>query len=232
MGEECWEALFQRKIGERCTHRNCQRFAQGQQPVRSLFPDGRKRALEILGSAQFERLQRDTKGPRGGIEFSPIGRLCRVGCIPQDSDTRYPRGELLEKVELLGAQLRVHLRKTGNMPARMCQTVNIARPDRIAVNDEYDRHGFCHFLPRGRFCGREGDDQVYVETDEFGGQRRQPVEVTVRRAVLDDNISAADLPQLGEPLVECGHPFCDRRQPPQKTQSVNLRLGRDGRGGN
>jgi hypothetical protein len=139
---------------------------------------------------------------------------------------------LFEQVELLGAQLGVHLRKTSNMATGTRQTLNIARADRIAVSDEHDRDGFCPLLGRRRFWGRESDDQVYVETEEFAGQRRQPVEVTVRRAVLDDNISAADPPQLGEPLVECGHPFCDRRQPRQKTQSVNLRLSRDGRGGN
>ena len=95
---------------------------------------------------------------------------------------------------MLGAQLGVHLRKTGDMAAGVRKTLDITRPDRIAMNDEHDRNGSRCFFGRRRFWGGESDDQVYFETDEFGGERWQPVKVPVSRAVLDDDVAAADPP--------------------------------------
>ena len=88
------------------------------------------------------------------------------------------------------------------MAAGMRQTLDITRADRIAVNHEHDRDVSRHFLGHRRFRGRESDDQVYFETDEFGCERRQPVKVSVRRAVLDDDVLAPNPTQLGEPLVK------------------------------
>ena len=96
----------------------------------------------------------------------------------------------------------------------MRQALYIAHSNRVAVNDEDDRDIPREFLGRGGFRRREGDDQIYLKTDEFGGQRWQPIEMPVSRAVLYDEILATDPPQLGQALIERRRPLSDRRQAP------------------
>ena len=63
------------------------------------------------------------------------------------------------------------------MAAGMRQTLDVAHCDRVTVHDEYNRDVSRHFLGRRRFRGRKSDDQIDFKTDEFGGERRQPVEM-------------------------------------------------------
>jgi hypothetical protein len=48
------------------------------------------------------------------------------------------RDELPEQVELFGTQLRMELRKAGDVPARSGEAYDITGSNRITVNDEHD----------------------------------------------------------------------------------------------
>ena len=126
--------------------------------------------VEIFRAPNFDRLQLDAEGVGGRLELSPIRQFCRIGCVPQNRDTRYAGHDSLEQVELLRAEFGVHLRETGDVAAGMRQALDITRSDWIAVNDEHDRDVSGHFLSRCRFGRRESDDQVYFKVDELEGR--------------------------------------------------------------
>src|SRR4029453_9462434 len=74
-------------------------------------------------------------------------------------------------------------------------------------------------------------DDVHLEPDQLGREVGQPVEPTLRKSIVDDNILALNPPELAQPLperVEVGRRI-GRGSRPKKTYprhpSRRLRLG-------
>jgi hypothetical protein len=47
------------------------------------------------------------------------------------------------------------------------------------------------------------DDNIYIETDEFGSERSETFSLTFRVPVLDADVLSFDLPKVMETLPEC-----------------------------
>ena len=47
------------------------------------------------------------------------------------------------------------------------------------------------------------DDDIHIETDEFGGERRETVSLTLRVSVLDADALSFDPSEVPETLSEC-----------------------------
>jgi hypothetical protein len=47
------------------------------------------------------------------------------------------------------------------------------------------------------------DDDIHLETDEIGGERRETVELTLRISVLDADALSLDPSEVAETLPEC-----------------------------
>jgi len=79
-----------------------------------------------------------------------------------------------------------------------------ARRDRIE-NAEKD-HGNRGACRHGCTCRRHGhrDDDVDPGLDQVPGKRREPLDITIRPARLDDQISVFDVPQPGKRLRDTG----------------------------
>ena len=65
----------------------------------------------------------------------------------------------------------------------------------------------------GRLLGGQGPrsagghDDVDLEPDQLGWQGREPLELPVRLAVLDDNVLAVDVAEVPKSLSECLDPI-------------------------
>src|SRR5262245_31311735 len=89
------------------------------------------------------------------------------------------------------------------------ETGDEARRDRVVAAGKDDRRRGGGALRRvcckvAAACG----NQVDPTADEFGGQRRQPIVLTLRPAVLDCHVLALDITSLFEALSERGHVCC------------------------
>jgi hypothetical protein len=49
--------------------------------------------------------------------------------------------------------------------------------------------------------GRDRDEDVRLAGDQLGGQRGKPVGLALRRAEVDRQVAALDVPQLGQALL-------------------------------
>ena len=65
----------------------------------------------------------------------------------------------------------------------------------------------------------ECNDDVYIETDEFGGKRRNSVELSFGKSRLDQNVAALDITQLSKAPTKC----VNGRRRPSKYEQANTR---------
>jgi hypothetical protein len=93
----------------------------------------------------------------------------------------------------------------GNVAARPVEACDDAGLDRVAGGREHDRNG------RGRGLGgahrvvpADCSNRRHLESHQLGRERRQPRNVTLRRAVDDRQIAALDKSGFGKALAECG----------------------------
>jgi hypothetical protein len=102
------------------------------------------------------------------------------------------------------------------------------------ASDEHDWNAWRRSLGRSRCSGSVGDEGIYLELDEFGGQLGIPGGVAVRVSLLDDEIAALSPAALFESLPKRieGKGFRVWKQPPDPdfTNLLRLILLRAGRG--
>ena len=52
-------------------------------------------------------------------------------------------------------------------------------------------------------AGDAGDDDIHLQANEIGGERRQPLILPLGRPILDHDVLTFDVAQLAQPLPEC-----------------------------
>ena len=65
----------------------------------------------------------------------------RDGGVPKDRRSHHARRNLLEQLQPFPAQTVFELKKAGHIAARPCQTIDVARADRVGDIVENDWHG-------------------------------------------------------------------------------------------
>ena len=55
----------------------------------------------------------------------------------------------------------------------------------------------------GRVTAARRDDDVHLETHQLGSELGQPIDLSVCRAPLDDDVLTLDIPKLAQTLAEC-----------------------------
>jgi len=88
------------------------------------------------------------------------------------------------------------------------------------------------FLTCCRSWGRVRYEDVHLEPDQLGREVGQPVELTVRKSILDDDIPILDPPEFAQPLPERVEAEIGRRPRPEVAYPGHLsrRLRVDGEG--
>jgi hypothetical protein len=71
-------------------------------------------------------------------------------------------------------------------------------PCGVAHRDEHDRYRPGGLRRRDRCLGAAREQEIRLEGDELGGQRRQPVQLAVGEAIVDDEIAPRAVAELLE----------------------------------
>ena len=79
----------------------------------------------------------------------------------------------------------------GDVRAGSVEAGDKTQCDRVTGGDKDDWYGSGRCLRRQRCGGAEGYDHSHAATDEIGCQRRKPIVLIVRPAILDQHVLAA-----------------------------------------
>ncbi len=111
-------------------------------------------------------------------------------------------GDLFEQFQLLPHQLRGNTGQPGDVAAGPGKAGDEALGNQVAGDgdDDGDRAGrLLGCLRSGR---APGNDDVYLQANELGGERRQPLGPALCEPVLDRDILTVHIAQLAQPLPE------------------------------
>ena len=77
-----------------------------------------------------------------------------------------------------------------------------AEADRIGTRRRDDRKRARGFGDREISRHRRGDNDVWIESDQFGGQDRELLKVTVREPILETNVAALDVVEVAQAVAK------------------------------
>jgi hypothetical protein len=143
--------------------------------------------------------------------------VVRIGRVQEDGHTADLGDDLLEQLQLFGDALQARVAgHPRDIPAWARKARDEADADGVANgnHDDGDRLG-------GVLCCRyslrpERYDDVHLEPHQLGRQVGQPVDPTLRKSIVDDNILALNPPEFAQLLperVEQGRPIRRGRRP-------------------
>jgi hypothetical protein len=130
-----------------------------------------------------------------------------IGWIHENRDSREPRQDVLEQLQLLAVDPPPDGDgEPRDAPARPSEAGHQARAYGIdsQEHDDGDRPG----RVLGRYHRRRGsrNNDINPETHELGREVRKTIDVAVRKAIVDDDVLALDPAQVAQPALECvGH---------------------------
>jgi hypothetical protein len=167
---------------------------------RAGFREGGERALDIVGPSYFQPKHGGAASLCRRLDLSQERGVRGLVCEHQDAHPFHAGHGLREELQPLGAQPLRKTREPRHVAARASQAPHQSHPDRIARADHDDGNRLRR--PRQRRDRRiaEGRNDVQLEADELGRQRRKPFEARVRQARLDDEVLALDVPEVAEAL--------------------------------
>src|SRR5437867_8921575 len=125
-----------------------------------------------------------------------------AGRIPEQGDVRDAGDNFPEQFESLRVNFRRDRGQPGALPARMAERRDDARPHGIAdrAHDERDRG--CRLLDcEGGGCPG-GYDHRDLQGEQFPNEDREAIILSLRPPVLDQDVSALDIPEVAQPLAE------------------------------
>jgi hypothetical protein len=108
---------------------------------------------------------------------------------------------LAQKFDPLASKIGRHERKAGDIAARTRQARDEASADRVPGRHEDDWDHPCCLLCREDRRGSRGNNDIYLEPDELGGDLGEALGAASRPAILDRDI-IADLLQT-ESVLRC-----------------------------
>ncbi len=98
------------------------------------------------------------------------------------------------------------VRQASNVPTRMGETGDEPGADGIGLTDEHDGDLARDFLGFESAPGRCRNDNIDSETDELGGERVEPLDLSRRISLLDDDVLTLDIPKLSKPVAKGSDP--------------------------
>jgi hypothetical protein len=91
-------------------------------------------------------------------------------------------------------QISVSVRQPGEVATGAGESLDKSRSDWIGFTQEYDGDRVRGLLGSGSAAGWHRNEDIDIETDEFRGQRGQPLEPTSRVSLLDDGVGTFQVP--------------------------------------
>src|SRR5215470_2904170 len=136
--------------------------------------------------------------------------------MPEDGYSRELRDDLPKQFKTLAGGVSGAEGKAGDVGTWTGQARHKPHADWIVCSDEDDRYGGGDFL--GRYHSRRArrDQDVDLESHEVICEMRKLIKASIREAVLEDQVSALDVPELSQPLDKRVDPFLGRLAGPQE----------------
>src|SRR5262245_54177437 len=164
-------------------------------------------SIEIAISTGVENLELEPQRASRCLEFAGLDLGDGMHPIDECADGCRRRDQSLQQFQPLRLQLNAHRGHTGEIGTRSIQASDKPECDRINAGDEDDRNG------RGRSFGREHSKDVTglgdygdLLMDQIGRQRRQPMVLLLRPAILDGDIPTFDKAGFAQALAKGAHP--------------------------
>ena len=164
------------------------------------FREHAEGAGDVVARSRFHPKDSDAGPLRRRLDLPHVRRM--PGCVPSYQHA-YPLdagNSLRKELQRLGAQPLPEIRQAGYVAPWMSQTAYQPRPDRIDHDDHNDGNRLRR--PRQRHDRRIADsrDDVQLETDQLGRQRRKALVARFRGPGLDDEVLAFDVAEVTEAL--------------------------------
>ena len=156
---------------------------------------GTQRAPDVIWRiSQLERLQLETHRGVGDLHLLELVDGKRVG----ENGEALDRGQhLLEQLEPFGRQLEVPVEEPGDVSPWPSETGNEAQRNRVVVDPRHDDGDLGCRSFRGTSSGLGGrDDHIHLESDQFGGEARKSIVLSLGAPELDGDVLTTDVPSL------------------------------------
>src|SRR4029453_7917658 len=137
------------------------------------------------------------------LKFFPTERGGPSLGIPEYGNTGELGNNLLEQLQPLSSQLRDDACQPCDVATGPRQALDEPSSNGVSRRRHNDRDG------RGSLLGSQGirikgcDDNVWLETDEIGGEIREALDSTLCITVLNPDVLALNPSEVGETLSEC-----------------------------
>src|SRR5262249_55760615 len=163
-----------------------------------------KCALQVrAGTSYSQRLKLYLQSARRSLVLFKTNRSPYTVRIPEDSNTRHPWNHLLKQFQPFSAQLSGESGEPCDISSRARETIDYPSRDWILCC------GYNNGDRLGRLLGcddsflKRGDKDIDLELHEFGYQGRDPVQLPISKAVLNQNIFPLNVAQISQALPEC-----------------------------
>src|SRR5215472_6594908 len=151
---------------------------------------------DVFASANFDNRYLKTHRLGRGLDVADLDHasgIAGIGQYRQSTETGY---DLSQEFNSLTGKISLLVGEAGGIAGRSLQTWNETGADRIADAGEHNRnHGSC--LPGRQCCGRShGNNDVGLDTDEFGRDFAVTFVASLRPAILHRDVAALESAQL------------------------------------
>jgi hypothetical protein len=151
--------------------------------------------VNLAAGAGVNDLDLQTDGASSRFHVSQCGFLSRsIGRIDEHGNTREAGYQLTQELQALCRQLRIEKINPCQIAARPGQAGDQAKPDRVFGGGEDDGDGRgCRFGCQHRSVTSGRGDHCDLSANQFGRERRKPVDLILRKAVFDRHVLALDI---------------------------------------
>jgi hypothetical protein len=172
--------------------------------VGPLAHNGREGRIDLAARVGVEHLDLKPDSARGRFHVSQRSLGIRgIRRIDKHSHTNRSGYQLTQEFQPLCHQLRRDKIEPCQVAARQGEAGNKTKPDRVVANSEGDGDRCSGRLRRERRRGAfDRDDHGDPPANQFGRQRRQPIELSLGPAVFDRHVLALDVAALLQGLAE------------------------------
>ena len=205
-----------------------QRRGTDEQGVGARAQEIRKGGVDVADGAGPHDLDLQSHGAGGGLHVAQRGLGPRlIVWIDQHGHARGRGHHVAQQLEPLGGQLADEKIDPGHVAGGPGKAADETEPDRVFGDheDDGDRRG--RRLGGHRRNRAHGGDHGNLPANEVGDQGRQPVVLTLGKAVDDRRVLALDVARLLETLAETVQSVRDRvgRRVIEKSYRRHRRLG-------
>ena len=130
-----------------------------------------------------------------GANFGTFG-------IDENTDQCGRGHQLAHEFEPLGEQFGRQPGDAGGRAPRPTEARHQAEFHRVVAGEKNQRNGRTGFAHAERRADAAGNDDGCATLNEIGREHRQPIEMTLRPAIFDDEVPTVDEADLGKALAE------------------------------